>query len=241
MARRSRLIYLRFASCAGCQLTLLNSEGVLAEFAALVEIVGFPLASSRADDHGPVDIALVEGSVMRPEQAGELMAMRRRTTWLVAVGACAINGGINRLARPRGDLFPLVYPEKVDGEHLPLPLSVLVKVDAEIPGCPPEGAEMLHALGAILRGATPLLADYPVCMECRMREVRCRLHLDRQPCLGPISRAGCGARCPAAGVGCEGCRGAIPDANVMELKALLRNCGMQDRTIDDALQRFGDA
>jgi coenzyme F420-reducing hydrogenase gamma subunit len=239
-----RFAYVRFTSCCGCQLTLLNCEAELAILAGAAEAVAFDMASSRADDGGPLDVALVEGSISRPEELAELLALRRRSQVLVAVGACALTGGVNVLAGPDRDaLVEQIYGDSARQKTTfpPQPLARFVRVDLEIAGCPPERGEHLLTLGALARGALPALPAYAVCMECRRRENLCLLLEARQPCLGPVTRAGCNALCPSFGAVCEGCRGWADEANRGEEFRLLLELGLSDKEIRARMERFTGA
>jgi len=240
MPPRPRITFMRLSSCGGCQLTLLNCEAELALLAEQVELIGFPLVSSAPDDGGPLDLALVEGSVMTPAQSEGLLTLRQRSTVLVAVGACALTGGIHCLHHPRATLFPRIYPATRDTHHPPLPVAALIAVDAELPGCPPEGSELLLTVATALQGALPALPTHAVCMECICREQRCLLREDHLPCLGPVTRAGCGALCPGVGVPCEGCRGRFIEANLAEMQKLLE-IETSTAAAQSRLTRFGDA
>ncbi len=236
-----RFGYARFASCSGCQLALLNSEDALPQLARRLEPVFFGLINSATDPGGALDLVLVEGSISRPEDLTELLALRRRARVLVAVGACALTGGINALGRTdRFTLCRKVYGEGAEARPTfpPQPLERFVPVDLGLPGCPPETAELVALFGALERGGLPLLPDYPVCMECRQRENLCLLIERRQPCLGPITLAGCEARCPSFGVICEGCRGLVPEANRAEAFRLLLDAGLGEREIRSRMGRF---
>lgn len=234
--------FARLTSCSGCQLTLLNMTTDLVPLAGRLRVVSFDLASSAADPGGALDVALVEGSVSSPAQLSSLLALRRRADRLVAVGACALSGGVNALAAgDRDALVTSVYgaPEAVDESFPPQPLSRFVHVDLEIPGCPPEGEELVALFGSLARGGLPASVDYPVCMECRQRENLCLLIERHIPCLGPVTRAGCQARCPSFGVACEGCRGMVTEANRGEEFRLLLETGLTEREIRARLARFG--
>lgn len=235
--------FARLTSCSGCQLALLNMTADLVPLAARLEVVGFAMASSAADAGGALDVVVIEGSVSSPAHLSTLLALRRRADRLVAVGACALSGGVNALATgDRDALVASVYgePEAVDESFPPQPLSRFVHVDLEIPGCPPEGAELVALLGALARGGLPAGVDYPVCMECRQRENLCLLIERNIPCLGPVTRAGCQARCPSFGVACEGCRGMVAEANRGEEFRLLLETGLNEREIRARLGRFGE-
>jgi coenzyme F420-reducing hydrogenase gamma subunit len=149
---------------------------------------------------------------------------------------------VNALAG--GDRAPLceeVYGETAAGKTTfpPQPLSLFVRVDLEIAGCPPERGEHLKTLGALLRGGLPSsLPEYAVCMECRQRENLCLLLEGKQPCLGPVTRAGCNALCPSFGVICEGCRGMVAEAGRGEEFRLLLELGLSEREVKARMQRF---
>lgn len=239
--KKPRLAYVRFTSCSGCQLTLLNCEDQLGDLAEMIELVDFNMASSLRDDGGELDVVLIEGSVSRPEELERLLELRRRAATLVAVGACALTGGVNALGgADRASLCNLVYGETAPEKKTfpPQPLSRFVTVDLEIAGCPPERKEHLKALGSLLRGGRPALPEYSVCLECRMRENLCLLLERSQPCLGPVSRAGCNACCPSFGVICEGCRGMIKEANRAEQFGLLLDLGLSEKDIEARMRRF---
>lgn len=239
--KKLRLAYVRFTSCCGCQLTLLNCEGELSALAAEADIVAFDMASSRPDDRGELDAVLVEGSISRPEELSQLLELRRRARVLVAVGACALTGGVNTLGgADRAALCDQVYGETAREKTTfpPQPVAHFVKVDLEVAGCPPERSEHLLTLGALARGVLPALPEYAVCMECRQRENRCLLIEGKQPCLGPVTRAGCGALCPSFGVVCEGCRGLAAEANREEEFRLLLDQGLSEAEIRSRMERF---
>lgn len=235
------MAYARFTSCCGCQLTLLNCEEHMQAFDESVDVVSFAMASSRRDDNGPLDIALVEGSVSNPDELEMLLELRRRTEVLVAVGACALTGGVNTLGGvDRSSLCRIVYGETAREKTTfpPQPLCRFVTVDLELAGCPPERHETLQILGSLSRGGLPALPEYVVCMECRQRENVCLLLERKKPCLGPVTRAGCRALCPSFGVVCEGCRGLVAEANRGEEFRLLVELGLSEREVRARMERF---
>lgn len=238
-----RIAYQRFTSCSGCQLTLLNCEQELPHWASILQVVDFAMASSAVDDGGPLDLALAEGSISTPEQLRQLLQLRRRARLLVAVGACALSGGVNSLAGSGPELERLsqgIFGQPaVARETFPAqPIGRFVAVDLELPGCPPEGRDYLALIGALRAGGRTWQPGYPVCMECRLRDNLCLLIEARQPCLGPVTRAGCAARCPSAGVVCEGCRGWVAEANRDEQFRLLLDLGLSEGQIAARMQRF---
>ena len=217
---RPRLGVVKLASCDGCQLTLLDLEDELLTVAERFDIVEFAEATSRRSK-GPFDILLVEGSISTPEQADEIVRLRRMSTLLVTIGACASAGGIQALRNLADhDAFRrAVYPRPGLIESLPTstPVAEHVSVDAELYGCPISGAQLVELLTALIVGRKPQLPDESVCLECKRRGNVCVLVAGADACLGPVTRTGCGALCPAFGRGCYGCFGPRESANTTAL------------------------
>ena len=219
---RPRVGVVKFASCDGCQLTLLDLEDELLAVADRFEIVEFAEATSRRSS-GPFDVLFVEGSISTPEQAVEIARLRAVTKVLVTIGACATVGGIQalRTAAQHEAFRAAVYPapEFVDSLDVAEPVANHVVVDAELRGCPIDGRQLLELLTAVTTGRRPQLPDEAVCLECKRRGVACVVVARGLPCLGPVTRTGCGAICPTMGRGCYGCFGPREDANVDSLAA----------------------
>ena len=217
---RPRVGGVKMASCDGCQLTLLDLDDELLELAEQVDIVEFPEASSRRSE-GPYDVLLVEGSVSTPEQAAEIRRLRRETRTLVTIGACAQAGGVQALRNwmELDEVAASVYanPDLIESLEHSSPVSRVVNVDAEIPGCPVSRTQIRELLAATLIGRRPQLPDEAVCLECKRRGIPCLLVTGTAPCLGPITRTGCGALCPSVGRGCFGCFGPRENTNVTSL------------------------
>jgi len=235
------MAYLRFTSCSGCQLMLLNCEEQLAPLSMLVSVHEFPLASSSCDPTEQIELALVEGSISTPDELIRLLDLRRRVRLLVAVGSCAMSGGINGLVEgERTEAIIGVYGQAQARLHSfpPQPVHRFVTVDCQVPGCPPERHDLLEALCSMHYGGWPGRQVMPVCMECRILENRCLLMEDRVPCLGPVTLSGCRARCPSLGVACEGCRGDVAEANHAEMFRLLLQTGLSEREAHRRLLRF---
>lgn len=216
--------------CAGDQLVILDCEDELLKLVEILDIRAFLLASSEKDEGVRLDLALVEGAVLSLRDEERLRAIRQRSDVLVALGTCAMYGGIPVTDRDhdRAILLRQVYGEAGDG-YDPRPARALhevVRVDLGIPGCPIEKDEFLDAIASLLRGDPPLGHDQPVCVECRLREGRCLFTVPGGWCLGPVTAGGCHARCPPLGIGCVGCRGPAVDANVPSLLALFERRGM---------------
>jgi sulfhydrogenase subunit delta len=217
---RPRLGVVKFASCDGCQLTLLDLEDELLALAERFEIVEFAEATSNRSD-GPYDVLLVEGSISTPEQADEILELRRRTPLLVTIGACATAGGIQALrnwaSEPefRAAVYP--HPEYVESLATSTPVSEHVAVDAELRGCPIDPGQLVELLTALVVGRRAQLPDEAVCLECKRRAAVCVAVAGGFACLGPVTRTGCGALCPAFGRGCYGCFGPREASNARGL------------------------
>ena len=217
---RPRIGVIKLASCDGCQLTLLDLEDELLTIAERVDVIEFAEATSRRSA-GPFDVLFVEGSVSAPEQVEELLRLRAVSQRLITIGACATAGGIQAL-RNWGDhdaIRAAVYPspEFIESLAVVRPVADFVAVDGELRGCPISPAQLRELLVALVTGRRAQLPDEAVCLECKRRGVVCVAVAEGIPCLGPVTRTGCGAICPAYGRGCYGCFGPRESANTASL------------------------
>ena len=238
--RRPRLAVWKFASCDGCQLSLLDCEDELLTLADAVEIANFPEASSAVAD-GPYDLSLVEGSITTPHDAERIREVRAQSAYLVTIGACATAGGIQALRNfaDVNDFVAAVYasPEYIDTLATSTPISDHVAVDYELYGCPIDKAQLLEVISAFLAGRKPAIAAHSVCIECKQRGSVCVM-VQGTPCLGPVTHAGCGAICPAYRRGCYGCFGPMETPNMPSLAKEWRLLGAEPRDIRRALRSF---
>ncbi|HVP15361.1 MAG TPA: hypothetical protein VMS88_07440 [Terriglobales bacterium] len=232
--RKPRLAVMKFASCDGCQLSLLDCEDELLALAGLVEIANFAEAS-RAVIRGPYDLTLVEGSITTPHDAERIHQVRRASKVLVAFGACATAGGIQALRNfaEVGRWVPLVYsvPDWIQTLKTSTPIAHHVKVDYELQGCPPNKDQLLQVVTAFLAGRRPFLPTHAVCVECKRRGTVCVIVARGVPCLGPVTRTGCGALCPSYDRGCYGCFGPLHGANTASLSRVMRGNGARPRDL----------
>ncbi|WIM92932.1 oxidoreductase [Actinoplanes oblitus] len=224
----------KFASCDGCQLSLLDCEDELLAVADRVRIAHFLEASSDVLP-GPYDISLVEGSITTPEDAERIQRVRADSRILITIGACATAGGIQAL-RNQADVdeyAKVVYarPEYLSTLATSTPIAAHVDVDYELHGCPIDRRQLLDTIGALLAGRRPALPAHSVCFDCKLRNNVCVVVARGEPCLGPVTRAGCGAICPAFGRGCFGCFGPAESPNAPAEAALLRATGMSEDDI----------
>lgn len=239
---RPRLAVFKLASCDGCQLQLLGLEDELLALAEAIDIVYFAEATSRADDGGRFDVALVEGSVSTPEQAEAIASIRARSDALFTLGACATAGGIQALRNGRDveGFLRVVYasPGYVDTLATSTPVSDHVKVDFELRGCPIDKGQLLELITATLVKRAPRIRDESVCMECKRRGNPCVLVTRGEPCLGPVTHAGCGALCPTFARGCYGCFGPKERAATGPLAARLKEDGMKGPELARVFRTF---
>ena len=236
--RKKRLAVWKFASCDGCQLSLLDCEDDLLPLAGEVEIASF-LEASSAVVRGPYDLSLVEGSITTAEDAERILRVRRQSKTLVTIGACATAGGIQALRNFANveDYLSVVYatPEYVSTLETSTPISAHVPVDFELQGCPVNKLQLLEVINAFLNDRRPAVPAYSVCVECKRRGNVCVMVAHGTPCLGPVTHAGCGAICPAFNRGCYGCFGPMESPNTRSLAGWLQELGASDR---DLLRSF---
>jgi len=240
----TRLAVWKFASCDGCQLTLLDCEDELLTLAEQVTIAHFLEASSRVLP-GPYDLSLVEGSITTAADADRIRQVRAQSRALVTIGACATAGGIQALRNYADvdEFRSIVYarPEYVAALARSTPVAEHVPVDLELRGCPIDKGQLLEVISALLAGRRPNLPDTSTCTECKRRGLVCVMVAGGRACLGPITHAGCGALCPAVGRGCYGCFGPMAGANVPALAAQLRRLGRPAEQVDRLLATFNVA
>lgn len=234
----------KFASCDGCQLTLLDCEDELLALAGKVRIAHFLEASSEVLP-GPYDLSLVEGSITTAADARRIRDIREQSRILVTIGACATSGGIQALRNfaDIDDFRAAVYarPEYIDTLATSTAIAAHVPVDFELRGCPIDKHQLMELITAFLAGRKPAIPDTSVCTQCKRRGLTCVMVADGTPCLGPVTHAGCGALCPAVGRGCYGCFGPMSGANLPALTRQLHECGMSPRAVDLVLSTFNVA
>ncbi len=227
--RRPRLGVWKFASCDGCQLSLLDCEDELLAIAGRLDLANFREATSAVGE-GPFDLSLVEGSVTTSEDARRIREIRAQSRVLVTIGACATAGGIQALKNFADvtEFTRAVYarPEYIHSLATSTPIAEHVAVDFELRGCPISKAQLLELVSAYLGGRAPNLPKESVCLECKRRGNVCVVVAKGTPCLGPVTQAGCGAICPAFHRGCYGCFGPQGSPNIPSMLAHLDHVGM---------------
>jgi coenzyme F420-reducing hydrogenase gamma subunit len=238
---KPKLAVWKFASCDGCQLTLLDLEDELLALAGAVELAEFREATSGVVE-GPYDLSLVEGSITTQHDAERIQDVRRASKALVTIGACATSGGIQALRNfaDVDEFVRTVYasPGYISTLETSTPIAAHVPVDFELRGCPIDKRQLLEVVTAFLHGRKPGIPSTSVCTECKRRGLVCVTVAHGTPCLGPVTHAGCGALCPAYNRGCYGCFGPMETPNTDALIPRLRDLGLTERGVERVFQTF---
>ncbi|MEX2557741.1 MAG: oxidoreductase [Actinomycetota bacterium] len=241
MPKAPKLAVWKFASCDGCQLTVLNLEDDLLALAGTVQIAHFLEASSAAV-RGPYDVSLVEGSITTPHDAERIKEVRKASRMLITIGACATSGGIQALRNFRDveEFTRIVYakPEYIDTLEHSTAIADNVKVDFELRGCPIDKGQLVEVITAYLAGRKPTVRPHSVCVECKRRGTVCVMVARGEPCLGPVTQAGCGALCPSYARGCYGCFGPMESPNTASLSGRLIQLGVTRKNIARVFRTF---
>jgi len=239
---KPRIAIFDFACCEGCQLQIVNLEEELLDLIGVVDVVEWREAISNQSHE--YDIAIVEGSITRPEDEKRVQLIRTRAKILIALGACATIGGINKLKNnfPLDYVKKCVYGKDAGKAHLNTDqtkaVDEVVKVDYYVHGCPIDRREFTYIVRCLLMGKTPEIPEYPVCVECKAKGNPCLWDYD-QLCLGPIIRAGCGAKCPSSGFRCFGCRGYVDNPNVDAARDVIARYGLNIENLKTKMVLFG--
>lgn len=241
LPQKPKLAVWKFASCDGCQLSLLDCEDELLAVAGAIEIANFPEAS-RAMAKGPYELSLVEGSITTPHDEERIHAIRRSSKFLVTIGACATAGGIQALRNFKDvkELTSIVYakPDYIETLNKSTPIKDHVFVDFELRGCPVNKQQLVEVLSAFLHGRKPNIPNHGVCVECKRRGIVCVMVASGTPCMGPITQAGCGALCPAYSRGCFGCYGPKDTPNTAALSNAWSQLGVSEAELVRAYRSF---
>ena len=217
---KPKVAVFKFASCDGCQLSLLDCEDEILAVTDAVEIANFAEATRRVVE-GPYDVTLVEGSITTPHDAQRIQEVREHSRFLITIGACATAGGIQALRNFRDvdEMARVVYarPDYLDTLKTSSPIADHVQVDFELRGCPVNKYQLLEVINAFLNNRAPTTPAHSVCIDCKLRGNVCVMVAHGTPCLGPVTHAGCSAICPAFDRGCYGCFGPMESPNCESL------------------------
>ena len=239
--RKPKVAVWKFASCDGCQLSLIDCEDELLSVADAVDIAYFPEASS-AMVKGPYDLSLVEGSVTTPRDDSRIQRVRQASKFLVTIGACATAGGIQALRnfKDATQLVSIVYasPQYIDALDKSTPILHHVRVDYELQGCPINKKQLVEVISAFLQDRKPNISPHSVCLECKMQGTVCVMVAHGTPCLGPVTHAGCDAICPSYNRGCYGCFGPKETPNTDSLSKWMARLGLENHDIMRVFRTF---
>ena len=229
------LAVFKFASCDGCQLSLLDCEDELLAVGDKLRIAYFLEATSHIEA-GPFDVTLVEGSITTPADAKRIRQVRAQSKFLVTIGACATAGGIQALRNwaSTPEYMRAVYarPDYIQTLDTSTPIAAHVPVDFELRGCPINKHQLLEVIASLLGGRRPRTPMHSVCLDCKRRGTVCVMVARGVPCLGPVTHTGCGAICPSYERGCYGCYGPAEQPNLVSLTNQFRAEGRsRDETV----------
>lgn len=228
--------------CAGDALLILDCEKELVDIFKAASIQSFLMTKSDNVD-GELDVAFVEGSVSTEKEVKQVLDIRKRAKVVVAIGICACFGGIQAVFLNEKDWknnFKAVYGDTEMTHTRPAhskPIDAYIKVDYYLPGCPIGKEQFLSTFNRILKGNPPELFRFPVCVECKWNENDCLLNRGI-PCLGPVTRAGCGSVCINHNLPCIGCWGPVEQANFTSEFYLLREKGFAVDYIQKKMANF---
>lgn len=216
MDTKPRVAIHKFSSCDGCQLAFLNAGEQLLTLLEMVDMVHFAEAGI-VNPEARADIAFIEGSISTPEEQERIREIRENTRYLVAIGACATAGGLQALRNlanaPAWIGAVYAHPEYIHSLDTATAISRNVHVDFELWGCPVNTRQVLAAVRALLFGVPPIDDHDKLCLDCKRRNVVCVMVAKGIPCMGPLTRTGCGALCPRFGRDCYGCYGPAENPN----------------------------
>lgn len=241
MSVKPRVGVFKFASCDGCQLSLLDAEDELLAVADAIDIVHFPEVTSRIEP-GPYDIAIVEGSITTPHDAQRIQQIRRDSKFLITIGACATAGGIQALRNwaDCAEFMQAVYatPDYIQVLDKSTAIADHVRVDFELRGCPINKYQLIEVITALLAGRRPHTPTHSVCLDCKRRGTVCVMVAQATPCLGPVTQSGCDAICPTYNRGCYGCYGPAAQPNLVSLTTRFISDGVPTERVVENLRGF---
>jgi len=234
MKGRLRIAVIKLTSCSGCLIQFLNMEDELPELMKFIEFTYFLEVNSEPKS-GPYDVTFIEGSVTTEEEVELIKKFRSWSEVVVALGACSTTGGIQALRNWSNveEFKRYVYPrpEWINTLDKSRPISDFIKVDYELGGCPVSRDLLSYFIRQLIKGKRPVTLTESVCNECKRKGIQCVIVSKGIPCLGPITRAGCGALCPSFGRGCYGCQGPARGVNPLALAKRFEEMGLSKEDI----------
>ena len=225
----------KFTSCDGCQLAFLNLGEPLLELFEMTDIVHFPEAGPVNPDVN-VDIAFVEGSISTSAEVVRIQEIRNQSQYLITIGACATSGGIQALRNihETKKWIKNIYakPEYIDSLDTSTPISDHVRVDFQLWGCPIDKRQLIATIHSLLSGVKPAEETEKICLECKRNQNICVMVTKGIPCMGPVTRTGCGALCPRFDRDCYGCFGPSENPNTDSLTDCFEGLGLLHEDIE---------
>lgn len=224
----------KFSSCDGCQLAFLNLGNDLITLTNLIDVKHFAEAGFVDDNlpevGGVVDIAFIEGSISTGAELERIKKIRENSRLLITIGACATSGGIQALRNmfDANAWIEGIYakPEYIDSLKTVSPIKDHVTVDFEVWGCPVSSDQIIEVIRSLLSGVMPIDSTEKVCAECKRSQTVCRMVVNGEACMGPVTKAGCGAICPTYGRACYACYGPSSDSNSTALNNRFQGLGL---------------
>ncbi|MCD6495901.1 MAG: NADH:ubiquinone oxidoreductase [Candidatus Aenigmarchaeota archaeon] len=239
---KPKVAFFGMTSCKGCYFQLLLANEKLPAIFERLDITDFWMLNEKPSGED-YDIAIIDGAVSNHENAELVREVRKKARYVIAYGSCACLGGIPALRNP-GEKQHNAYHKMVYGKDIAIksyphaePVHKHIHVDYMMFGCPVNENEVVRVITDLLLGKVPKEPDYPVCVECKKNGTTC-LFKKGEVCLGPVTRGGCGAPCPAIGTPCDGCRGPSPDANMDEMREIMKSHGMKKRETELMLTKY---
>jgi coenzyme F420-reducing hydrogenase gamma subunit len=208
--------------------------------------IGYWQLVSSGDMPDEYDVALIEGAVTTDEQITFLNKVRETASCVIAIGACAVTGGVVSLATTidRSEAFEAIYGADAGKlstrTRTPAPIDEFIKVDFAIPGCPINPEELSRVLQRALRSLVDNPQRQSMCGECKIAENTC-VWLQGIPCLGLLARSGCHAMCVSNGRACTACRGIAKDANIQSAYGYAAAHGYRKEEFDKLINIYNAA
>ncbi|MCX6112504.1 MAG: oxidoreductase [Proteobacteria bacterium] len=204
-----------------------------------VDITYCQMLQSGGIEEGPFDVALIEGAITEEWQAEQLKKVRSVSKFLVPIGSCAVCGGIPAIkntSKKAKEMEQKVYKDISNLTSLETrPIDQIVKVDGYVKGCPMGERDLTELVISLLLNKQPDFLEYCVCVECKLKNNICVLVAYNEPCMGPVTNAGCNALCPSNNRACYSCWGPIRDSNA---KALANQFTKMKLSSDDIFRKF---
>jgi len=239
---KPKVAFFSLTACEGCQFVLLDLGEKFFDFLRSTELVDFSLIEEMPlpKEKIQIDVSFVEGLPIKKEEITLLRRIRKKSKILVSMGNCASLGGIPEMKNYQGKEKTIRYIyKKLNVENPEIKeIDNFVKVDFYIPGCPINGEEFLKYAKELIKGKIPEIPQKPVCSECIHQGKESCFLRKKEPCLGPITLAGCKAICPQNFQLCYGCRGILKNVNPKGFLETLKKFKKPEE-IEDNLEIFG--